>query len=90
MIKINLPAPRIESPKKEKNGGFSSLFISKITSSSFGTTTGFKILVIIIALMIFKGIAVNTNCAGSICIYTPIIAAETQLIDINDTVNNLS
>src|SRR5699024_9897222 len=72
MIKIKRPAPKMESPKKEKNGSFlvasfvSSAFaevaeplIVAIVSSSAVTVTGFSIEVTIKALITLIGIAVK-------------------------------
>ena len=51
IIKINLPAPRIESPKNEKNGSFLVPFswIVTMTSSFEATLLGFKMEVMIMA-----------------------------------------
>ena len=67
MINTNLPALITESPKNEKNGCFSPSSISATTSSSGSKSNGFNIVVTMIALMMFNGIAVNTNSPGIIC-----------------------
>ena len=68
MIRINRPAPKIESPKKEKNGSrFSpSCLTVSIVSSSSGTTIGFINAVAIRELTMLIGTAVRINCPGII------------------------
>ena len=86
MIRINLPAPKIESPKKLKNGSRLSESTSAPTfsmvSSSAGTLTGFNILTAINELIMLIGTAVRIYCPGIISIYAPRIEAVTQDIDI--------